>query len=552
MKNVKTFKKLFAGLLAGCMVAGCLTGCGDNAATSESTSKETTVTQESPVAQESTEVKEEVKEVVPLTYWVELDAAASQTLTSLNEVEMLQQAQEKTYVDVTYSHPATGTVGEQFNLKLSNLEFEDIIEYNWQSYAGGPAQAIEDGVIVDLTPYLEAGAAPNFKKYLDENPDVKKQISTDSGQIYAFPAIATADGANVTSGYYVRTDLLEKVGLDKPETIADWEEMLTAFKDQLGMKAPFTGQASHLVGGSAWFAGAFDTFAGFYVRDGKVQYGYIEDNFGDYIATMAKWYKDGLIDQDAFGNDGNITKSNILNDDAGSIFGFIGSLQGSIIGSAAETNPTLKLEAVPYPVGKEGETSHFINRSWEVRAAGMAAITTACKDVEAAMRYLDYFYSEEGALAKNFGVEGVSYNMVNGSPVYTDTILKNPEGLSITAMLGKYTRASNPSVGLIDIRYYEGYYTIQEQVDALYLWNADTVEATKYKMPAVTATSDESEELAAITTALNTYVQEECTKFIMGLRDINEWDDFVATVKGMNVDRAIEINQAAYDRYMAR
>ena len=71
-------------------------------------------------------------------------------------------------------------------------------------------------------------------------------------------------------------------------------------------------------------------------------------------------------------------------------------------------------------------------------------------------------------------------------------------------------------------------------------------------MPSVTPTSDESEELAVIENAVKTYVEEELTKFIMGLRGIEEWDSFVETVKGMNVERAIEIRQGAYDRYMAR
>jgi len=32
----------------------------------------------------------------------------------------------------------------------------------------------------------------------------------------------------------------------------------------------------------------------------------------------------------------------------------------------------------------------------------------------------------------------------------------------------------------------------------------------------------------------------------------NDWDTFVATIKGMNIDRAVEIQQASYDRYLAR
>ena len=38
----------------------------------------------------------------------------------------------------------------------------------------------------------------------------------------------------------------------------------------------------------------------------------------------------------------------------------------------------------------------------------------------------------------------------------------------------------------------------------------------------------------------------------MGQIDINEFDAFVQSLKDMDLDRAIEIQQTAYDRYMAR
>ncbi len=557
MKNSKVWKRMFAVALAGCLVAGCLTACGDSKATTTSESKSTT-TSESTVTSESTAQKETESapiepEVVALSYWGGLESNAQATLTSLNDMEMLNIAQEKTYTDVTYFHPATGTEKEQFNLKLANLELEDIMEYNWiSSYAGGPAQAIADGILIDLTPYIEQGYAPNFKKILDENPDIKKQISTDEGQIYAFPAIALKDGVNVSGGPLVRADLVEKVNMEMPVTIEDWEKLLTAYKEELGLASPFTGQTANLIGATAWFTGAYDTFAGYYLRDGKVQYGFIDDNFKEYLTTMNKWYENGLIDQDIFGNDGKIVNSNILNDKSGAMFGNIGSHIGTLTNSAKETNPTLKLQGVTFPVAKEGDSAKYINRSFEVRANNQAAITTACENIEAAMRYLDYFYSEEGVIAKNFGVEGVSYEMVNGAPVYTDEILKNPDGLSIAHALGKYTRASSPSVGIIDRRYNEQYYQLQEQVDAMNLWNTDNSAALEVLLPPITATSDESEELAIISESLNAYVQEECTKFIMGLRDISEFDDFVETCISLGAEDAIAIKQAGYDRYMAR
>ena len=42
----------------------------------------------------------------------------------------------------------------------------------------------------------------------------------------------------------------------------------------------------------------------------------------------------------------------------------------------------------------------------------------------------------------NFGVEGESYELKDGYPTFTDLILNNPDGLSATQALSKYTHCS--------------------------------------------------------------------------------------------------------------
>jgi len=550
MKNKNVRKRMAAVLLSGCMIMASLAGCGNTENKQEQTSQ--SVVEESSATQSvTTETsKPEKIEVANLTYWCQLGNSAT-LLTNLNEMPIIQEACEKNYVNIEFFHPAASAAKEQFNLKIASGEYEDIIEYTWKNYPGGPAQAITDGVIIDLKPYIDAGYAPNFKKALDENPAIAKQIVTDDGQIYCFPAIGDAS-VNVTSGFMFRQDMLDKLGMEVPETIAEWETVLTAMKEQLGVEKPFSGQSTHLIGSSSYLAGAFDTYSGFYVRDGKVQYGFMDESYKEYITTMNRWYEAGLIDQEIFGNESSVAKTHLLNDRSGAFFGYLSTIS-SYGKAAAETNPSFKLVGANYPVLEEGQTIRFVARAWDARLTNnVACITTACEDVEAAVRYLDFWYGEEGHMMKNFGTEGLSYNMVDGYPTYTDLILKNPDGHSISAALGGYTRGSEPTVGFIDRRYYEQYYELQDQVDAMILWNENANNALEVLMPVTTPTGEEAEELAVIENALKTYVEEELTKFIIGIRDMNEYDSFVETLKTMNVQRAIEIKQAAYDRYMAR
>src|SRR5690606_21088359 len=58
-------------------------------------------------------------------------------------------------------------------------------------------------------------------------------------------------------------------------------------------------------------------------------------------------------------------------------------------------------------------------------------ISKDAKNPEIVIKWLDYIYaSEEGSRLLQYGVEGLSYEMVNGEPEFTDFVKNNPDGLS--------------------------------------------------------------------------------------------------------------------------
>src|SRR5690606_9647447 len=123
-------------------------------------------------------------------------------------------------------------------LMIASGNLPDVIETNITTYPGGAEKAISDKVIIPLNDIIEKNA-PNLKKYLDEHPEIRKEISTDSGTIYTFPAIG-AGNSNVSSGFVLRKDWLKELGLEAPETIEEWTTVLRAFKEKKGVKHPLT------------------------------------------------------------------------------------------------------------------------------------------------------------------------------------------------------------------------------------------------------------------------------------------------------------------------
>ncbi|MMZ70362.1 hypothetical protein D1872_333830 [compost metagenome] len=51
---------------------------------------------------------------------------------------------------------------------------------------------------------------------------------------------------------------------------------------------------------------------------------------------------------------------------------------------------------------------------------------------------------------------------------------------------------------------------------------------------------------------VNTYLNETMTAIISGQKPITEFDKMAETIKSMDIDRAIEVHQAAYDRYQSK
>ncbi|SFA74316.1 putative aldouronate transport system substrate-binding protein [Cohnella sp. OV330] len=486
---------------------------------------------------------------IAISYYTALNANASAVVTSLSDVEMYKELQKRTGVAVNFKHPAVGQEKEQFNLLIASGNLTDVIETAWNDYPGGPSKALADGTIVKLNDLI-AQNAPNLSKLMKENEAVDKMVRTDTGDIYMMPMINLGKYRSF-DGPFFRKDWLDELGLKTPKTIGDWENTLRAFKEKKGATAPFTATAKKLKE-FTMLPGAFGVSHGYYLDGGKVKYGPAQDGYKQYIALMNKWFKEGLLDPDTFANDTKKMESNLTSGKSGLIFGYIGGTMGTLTTSVRQTDPKFELVGAQYPVLNDGDKPQFVKRDPEVNASGQVGITKANAHPAETVKWLDTLYGEDGALLKNFGVEGLTYTMGNGKPTYTDLIMKNPDKLSPAQAMAKYFRANYPSPGLADDRYIEQYYTLPEQQEAAKTFAEYADLSLEHVLPPVTLTPEESEELAQIEGEVNTYLDEMTAKFIMGVEPIDNYDKFVSQLQKMKIDRAVELKQAAYDRYAKR
>lgn len=485
---------------------------------------------------------------VKLTYWGQLNSNVSATHANLGETELAKKLEELTGVEIEYQHPPEGQSSEQFNLMVGSGELPDIMEYNWFGYPGGQGKAVEDGVILELNDLIDEHA-PNFKKILESDELIDKMSKTDDGKYTMFPFIRGDELNLVFYGPIMRKDWLDDLNLEIPETIDDWYDVLSKFKTEKGAAAPFQGNDIPKM------ASAFDIVDGFYVEDGDVKYGPIEPGYKDYLTTMNKWYAEGLLDPDYAALDATARDAKATNGETGAFFGYGGSTILRYLTSMKDEDPQYDLVGVPYPAKEKGGKAFNGNKDFPVVSHGFA-ITTACKEVEIATKWLDFGYSGdgtgiggEGYMLYNFGIEGESYEIVDGYPKYTELITDNPDGLSMGNALGNYAKSmySGPMVQARE--YHEQYQHLPQQIEAAENWmKADD----SHRLVPTTPTAEENEKLVDIMNEVNTYVDEMRLKFIMGQEPLEKYDEFVDNLKKLGIEDVIAIRNAALERFNNR
>ena len=388
--------------------------------------------------------------------------------------------------------------------------------------------------------------------YLKEHPEVDKMIKTDDGHYYVFPFIRGDEKLCNTIGLMLRQDWLEELNLEVPETIDEWHTVLTAFKNEKGVAAPYCPEWTREdFKDNDPFAYAFNTCRSFYLGDdGKVKFGAVEENYKKYLELMNQWYAEGLIDPDMATLKFDQVSAKMTNGSAGVSIGFAGSRMGAWITAAQANDPNYMLVAAPYPTLEKGAKPEFGQMDNQYPGTASVAITTSCKDVERAARLLDYAYGEEGHMLFNFGVEGESYEMKDDYPTYTDWVMKNPDGWPVSQAMSAYIRGNYNGPFVQDMRYLEQYYTIDQQKETPDVWGDTNAKA--HKMPPVTPTSEESKEYSIIMNEINTYRDEMVLKFIFGTESLDNFDTYVKNIESMGLDRALEIQNAALERYNAR
>ena len=488
---------------------------------------------------------------VTLKYWLAMNTNIPATAKSCSELPMFIEMEKRTGVKIEFIHPTTGTAAqqlEQFNVMIASNDLPDMIQWNWNTdFQGGPTKAAQDGIILDLTEKISSGA-PNLSALFNTYPEIAKQVKSDEGSIFVFPYVKDKDSTLVWMGPQIRQDWLDELGLTAPETIDEWYTLLAAFKDKKGATAPLTFLDSAL-NTTHCFYSAYGIGRTFFVDGDKAKYGPFEPAYKDVLTTLKKWFDEKLLDPDFATQNQAAMDAKITSGQSGAFLQTVGGGMGRYLTTMQTENPAFKLAGVTPPVLVKGDAPKYGQKDYQYPASGSVAITTQCKNVDVAVKWLDYCYSKEGQILFNYGVENESYTMVDGKPKFTELITKNPDGLPLSHILARYSHIPDwgPFMPILDAA--NVMYPFPAQVEAKQAWNK--VQASG-AFPPVSLTPDESQKLGTIMNEVKTHVDEMFLKFVMGQEPLSNFDKYIQTLKDMKIEEAIQIQQSALERYGKR
>lgn len=521
----KTNKFFVSSLMSLGIISILFTGCANSSVDSKT------------VANSGQLTEEEIPKLTVWAYWTNGDLYQDQ-----GDWEYWKAIETACNVDLEFLDSTGGK--DALSLLAGTDDLPDIIIDYDGTFPGGIQKMLLEGSVIPLNDLMDEGHFPNFKSYLEADPEVDRLCKNNEG-LYAWtPMIRKPDSPLVFSGNMIRQDWLDELGLNKPETVQEMEDVLVAFKNEKGSDAPF----SFIYGNYHIMVSSFGIREGMYVgADNKVHFGAIEDEYLDFLTLFNRWMNMGILDPDGFTQDADAFFAKIASGRTGLVWGYTGGTLGKVHKIQSE-NTSMNYKPISNPVQKKGDIFKVDQSSYRVNNIG-GAISATCSNPEAAAKVLDYNYGEEGNKLANYGKEGVTYEIVDGKPKFTEYVLNNPDGYSIEKALSIYAGCNNKPF-LVEKDYMLGGYAYDVQKDSLDIWA--TPDAIVRDLPPAMMTNEELQEYNSIMVDIQTYLDEYKLKFILGTESLDNFPQFIENIKKMNIERAIEIRQLEYDRYLAR
>lgn len=547
-------KRATALLLALAMTLSAFVGCGQ---------KETAETNTDKV--ESTETAESKAVTFPLEETMEFDVVVcggNDIVCEFTDTLIYQWMEEHTNVKFNITTLSKSEYDEKTNLLINSGDYPDMF-----FKASEKVRAYKDqGIFLPLEDYIK-DYAPNYSALIDGIANGWNMVTSADGHQYAFYGVGQEYELDtfMIPYAYINTQWLENLGLDMPHDPESFYEVLKAFKEQ---DADGDGDATNevpfiMASGNIMPIEVILPYFGFDMEgifsgwakseDGNsIEYFATTERYKEAIAYMTKLYEEGLMHKDSL---------TLTHDQVESM-----AQTGTSIGCFFAWDPQYTVGVYDSSLSYDENlvTQYEVMQPWDgakVTACSVlrndgAYITDKCENPEVLVAWLDLLYSDETTVLSNYGIEGDTYDLVDGKILMRDknnpstTYGDEPE----RALMAMGGGLFSPSKLYNDN--YELYYDTDTNPYVNYVYECAKEfreKGLKYDVwPTYTLTPEESTENADILADADPYRTQYRAEVITGVKDLDAtWDEYIETMNKMKIQTAVDNVNAAYERYLS-
>lgn len=334
---------------------------------------------------------------------------------------------ENTGVDINFITPQ-GNEEEKLNAIIESGSLPDLITLGWWE------PQVNEMIQKDMV-YAINELADEYDPYFYQVCD-KQAVSwytQSDGNIYGYPSssvtpqdVESNDKIGSNQTFLVRKDIYEAIGSPDMTTIEGFEGAVKKAKEMFPLidGKPLIPIGAHLFddSGNVSFDQYIQNFLAIpYEKDGRLYDRNTDPEYIKWLKMFRKLNEEGYLSTDVFIDQRTQMEEKIAE---GRYFCML--YQYTDMAAQQKTlyskNPDSIYIAVDGPKNMNGD-DHVLPTN-TVSGWTVTMISKDCKHPDRAIQFMDYLISEEGQKLVYLGVEGITYDMVDGKPVIKPDVLK--------------------------------------------------------------------------------------------------------------------------------
>ncbi len=393
----------------------------------------------------------------------------------------------------------------------------------------------DSGQLIDLKPLL-AENAPNLWALLQAHPDWLAAITLPNGKIGALPGIHTLPTQNPI---WINQLWLERLNLSMPTNARELQEVLRAFLEKDPNQ---NGKKDEIPFGflGVWDLKFFSHAFGAVVNDyniyldsqGQIHFWPLEDGFFAMLGYLRELQSQKLLDSNGFYTSDALRSP--TEKDAPAVYGAFFGPNPLLLANYDRAQEYVVMPPLAY-----GDAQAYRDLAGEI-TRGAFAITSACQDPAALLRWADVLYTPEGAVEAMAGVEGTDYLLDEAGRWQFAPELTAQSGAGLND-LTLYDTGGMPWLFPLDFynRFTEdGVVRLNGELEKL-------KPLLQKPFPDFQFTQEQSREVLALQNELGLYVDEAFARFVLGQWELTPEgiQEFRQGLKDHGADRMIDFWQ---------